>query len=227
MKRRYIIAPACLAVSFTLLLAACSSTGPSASTPTPAQPSATPETVVESPSVSPEAQALFTAGTWLSDGGQYYFFDGDGASGRTASLEDGTGVGFTYTLSGTQAVFAMGGADDESPCTVSRDGDAITLEWADGTTEQLTYVSEQGSDTFRFYSNQELAELALTYYKQTSGAQDGQDLTSPAQTNEDGSVSIQVYENLGDHNSTAAWYTVDRITAAGTDSSGGEVDLAG
>ena len=130
MKRRYIIAPACLAVSFTLLLAACSSTGPSASTPTPAQPSATPETVVESPSASSDAQALFTAGTWLSDGGQYYFFDGDGASGRTASLEDGTGVGFAYTVDGTQAVFAMGGADNESPCTVSRDGDAITLEEA-------------------------------------------------------------------------------------------------
>ena len=52
-------------------------------------------------------------------------------------------------------------------------------------------------------------------------------MTSAAQTNEDGSVAIQVYENLGDHNSTAAWYTVDRITAAGTDGSGNEVDLDG
>ena len=99
------------------------------------------------------------------------------------------------------------------------------LEWGDGTTEHLTYVSAEGSDTFQFYSNQELADLALTFYQGGGSAQDSQNLTASAQTNDDGSVSIQVYENLGDHNSTAAWYTVDRTTAAGTDGSGGTVDL--
>ena len=121
----------------------------------------------------------------------------------------------------------MGAADNTNSCTVSRNGDTVTLDWADGATEHLTYVSEQGSDTFQFYSNQELAGLALSFYRENNGAQDNQTLTSAAQTNEDGSVSIQVYENLGDHNSTAAWYTVDRMTAAGTDNSGNEVNLAG
>ena len=127
----------------------------------------------------------------------------------------------------TAAVFSMGAADNTSSCTVSRNGDTVTLDWADGATEHLTYVSEQGSDTFQFYSNQELANLALRFYQENNSAQDNQNLTSAAQTNEDGSVSIQVYENLGDHNSTAAWYTVDRLTAAGTDGSGQEVALAG
>ena len=54
----------------------------------------------------------------------------------------------------------------------------------------------------------------MRFYQENNSAQDNQNLTSAAQTNEDGSVSIQVYENLGDHNSTAAWYTVDRLTAA-------------
>ena len=226
MKKRYSAGAACLAVFLTLLLAACSTEG--ASTPTPTQPSATPDsTVTESPSPSPGEEVVFTPGTWLSDGGQYYFFDEGDTTGRTASLDDGSGVGFSYTLNGTDATFSMGGADNSSACTVSRDGDTITLAWEDGTTELLTYVSDQGSDTFRFYSNQELADLALTYYQENNGAQDNQDLTSAAQTNEDGSVAIQVYENLGDHNSTAAWYTVDRITAAGTDGSGNEVDLDG
>ena len=66
----------------------------------------------------------------------------------------------------------------------------------------------------------------MRFYQENNSAQDNQNLTSAAQTNEDGSVSIQVYENLGDHNSTAAWYTVDRLTAAGTDGSGQEVALA-
>ena len=238
----------CLAVSLAMLLAACSTAGSDTSTSTQSpsvsdgtaaespsvsdgaaaeSPSVSDGAAAESPSVSPNEEVVFTPGTWLSDRGEYYFFDEGDTTGRTASLDSGTGVGFTYTLSGTEATFSMGGADTSSSCTVSRDGDVITLEWADGTTEQLTYVSDQGSDTFQFYSNQELADLALTYYKEHNGAQDNQNLTSAAQTNEDGSVSIQVYENLGDHNSTAAWYTVDRMTAAGTDDSGNAVDLAG
>ena len=228
MKKRHIAGIACLAASLMMLLAACGSSGSDSSSSASAQPpAASGSASAETPSASPTEDAAFTPGTWLSDGGQYYFFDEGGATGRTASLEDGTGVGFTYSMTGTEASFSLGAADNTSSCTVSRNGDTVTLEWADGATEHLTYVSEQGSDTFQFYSNQELADLALRFYQENNSAQDNQNLTSAAQTNEDGSVSIQVYENLGDHNSTAAWYTVDRLTAAGTDGSGQEVALAG
>ena len=226
MKKRYFAGAASLAISLTMLLTACGSTGSDTSAPTQ-PPAVSDSTSGETTSASPNEDAAFTPGTWLSDGGQYYFFDEGDTTGRTASLEDGTGVGFTYSLVGTEATFSMGAADNAASCTVSRDGDTVTLVWADGTSEKLTYVSDQGSDTFQFYSNQDLADLALNFYKETNHAQDNQNLTSAAQTNDDGSVSIQVYENLGDHNSTAAWYTVDRMTAAGTDSSGSEVDLAG
>lgn len=225
MKNRYFAGIACFALSLAMLLSACSNTASDPSAPDQ-PPAGSGSTSVEPPSASPDEDAAFTPGTWLSDGGQYYFFDEGGAAGRTASLEDGTGVGFTYSIAGMQAAFSLGGADNTSSCTVSRDGDTVTLEWADGTAEHLTYVSEQGADTFQFYSNQELADLALHFYQENNNAQDNQNLVSAAQTNDDGSVSIQVYENLGDHNSTAAWYTVDRITAAGTDRSGNEVKLA-
>ena len=79
------------------------------------------------------------------------------------------------------------------------------------------------------YTEQELCNLALDYYRTNSGASAGetQDLAAAAQANEDGTVTIQVYENLGDHNSTAAWYTVDPVTAQGTDGNGQSVDLDG
>jgi len=196
MKKRYIAGIACLAASLMMLLAACSGSGSDSSSSASAQPpAASGSTSSETPSASPTEDAAFTPGTWLSDGGQYYFFDEGGATGRTAGLEDGTGVGFTYSIVGTEAVFSMGAADNTSSCTVSRNGDTVTLDWADGATEHLTYVSEQGADTFQFYSNQELADLALRFYQE--------------------------------NNSTAAWYTVDRLTAAGTDGSGQEVALAG
>ena len=226
MKKRYFAGIACLVISLTMLLAACGNTGSHPSAPEQ-PPTASDHTTTETPSASSNEDVTFTPGTWLSDGGQYYFFDEGGTTGRTASLEDGTGVGFTYSLVGTEATFSMGAADNTSSCTVSRDGDTVTLVWADGTTEKLTYVSEQGSDTFQFYSNQELADLALNFYKENNHVQDNQNLASAAQANDDGSVSIQVYENLGDHNSTAGWYTVDRMSATGTDGSGNEVDLAG
>ena len=212
MKKRYLAGALCLALSFTMLLAACTPKDTSPTTPTEDPSAQGSATSSESTTSIPDGEIAFTPGTWLSDAGQYYFFDEDGASGRTASLEDGTGVGFTYTLDGTQAAFSMG---------------AAALEWEDGTVEHLTYVSDQGSDDFQFYSNQELADLAVAYYKAHNSGQEGSNLTAAAQTNDDGSVSIQVYENLGDHNSTAAWYTVDRLTGAGTDGSGVEVNLAG
>lgn len=241
MKKRYLAGMLCLAISLTMLFTACASqastedlssqsgiesSDSSSSTPTE-DPSSQDgvESTDPSSTVPAEEEIVFDPGTWLSDAGQYYFFDTDGSSGRTASLEDGTGVGFSYTLEGTQATFHMGAADNSSVCTVTLDGDAATLEWEDGTTEHLTYVSNQGSDSFQFYSNQELADMALTYYKDTNHEQGNGNLTSAAQTNDDGSVTIQVYENLGDHNSTAAWYTVNRLTGAGTDANGAEVNL--
>lgn len=221
-KRIRAAAAAAAALSLSLLLAAC---GAPAETPV-ATPVVTP--AAESPAATPapsDESSLFTPGTWLSDKGQYYFFDEDGTSGRTESLKDGTGVAFEYSVSGGEADFSIGGAGSSSKCTVSRDEDSITLEWADGVKEQLSFVSELGSDEFKFYTNDELASMALSYYKSNSGEpSDG--LLSAAEANADGSVTVQVYRSLGDHNSTAEWYTLDRITASGTDSAGNPVELA-
>lgn len=220
-----------LSLGLTLALAACGSPAGTASQPGSAAPTSS-APVSEAPAETPSApteqtSSLFQAGTWLSDQEQYWFFDAGEASGRTAGLEDGTGVPFAYTFDGAQAVFSMGIAGNDHSCDVTTGENTLTLRWEDGTTEVLTYVSDQSSDQFQFFSNQELCDLALTYYKERNSAQDTQGLTAAAQTNEDGTVTIQVYENLGDHNSTAAWYTVDRITAQGTDGNGQAVDLDG
>src|SRR5699024_6338540 len=99
MKKRYFAGIACLAISLTMLLAACGNTGSHPSAPEQ-PPTASDHTTTETPSASSNENVTFTPGTWLSDGGQYYFFDEGGTTGRTASLEDGTGVGFTYSIVG-------------------------------------------------------------------------------------------------------------------------------
>lgn len=72
-------------------------------------------------------------------------------------------------------------------------------------------------------SDEDLAELALWYYEAQYDYKPG---SAGVQDNGDGTVSIQLYDNLDDHNSTCAWYTIDRLTLQGTDDNTGEtIDL--
>ncbi len=87
-------------------------------------------------------------------------------------------------------------------------------------------ISEKNPSTneTNSYTNDELCNMALSFYHEETG-EDITNLIAAAETLENGEVLIQLYTNLGDHNSTAAWYTVDRITAVGTNSLGEKVDL--
>lgn len=204
------------------------SVSPEQSEPATPQPSDT-----EAPTQSGGTSSVFTPGTWLGtaeDGSQqYYFFHKEGWAGSTANLEYGIGVAFSYEPGEDgSVVFHMGAADISSSCTVEvTNAEHIALLWEDGSREDLAYVSPLGAGEFTFYSNNELCDLAIAYYRQASGSE-AENLTAGAVlTSEDGTVVIQVYENLGDHNSTAAWYTVDRLTGQGTDVNSGEaVDLS-
>ena len=170
---------------------------------------------------------VFQAGTWLVQGkdtASYSFFDADGSSGWTPSLETGMGLGFTYTVDGETVLFRMGSADSEVKGKLSvTDMSNAAIIWEDGREETMRFVSEQGSDEFRFYSNAELCERAVTYYTEATGEAAPQ----AAADTEPETVTIQLYNNLGDHNSTCAWYQVNRLTGKGIDvNSGQEIDLS-
>lgn len=204
-----------LAVSLSILVG-CGSNLPSASS------SDTP------PSQTISQDALFQPGTWLVESAEtaaYYFFDADGISGRTASLENGMGVGFTYTADEENVFFSMGSADTVEKAEWSAADDThATLIWADGREASMTFVCAEGSDAFQFFSNEELCAMAIAYYTETTGE------AAPEAAADLGgqTVTIQLYNNLGDHNSTCAWYQVSRQTGKGVDiNSGQEIDLAG
>lgn len=250
MKNKFLI----LSLTLTaLLLAGCQSdaqpTGDDSPSPEQSEPvspsqneSASPE---QSESESPEPsesgeeapaevadQPVFTPGTWLGvapDGNQqYYFFNPDGTSGSTSNLEYGIGVAFEYEIEEDgRVLFHMGAVDVDNYCTVeAADAEHLTLQWDDGSVEELSYASTLGAGEFTFYSERELCDLAVAYYRQNSGEETGE-LAAGSAVNDDGTITIQVYESLGDHNSTAAWYKVDRFTAQGTDENTGEaVDLS-
>ncbi len=84
--------------------------------------------------------------------------------------------------------------------------------------------SSSDPEQSHFYTDDELCQMALDYY--TAKYDMGDELVAVADVSEDGTVIIQLYQNLGDHNSTAAWYQIDRITGKGKNMSTGDpVDL--
>ncbi len=72
------------------------------------------------------------------------------------------------------------------------------------------------------YSIDALCEMALDYYEARTGYRPSQ---AAGGTRDDGMVVIQLYDNLGDHNSTSDWYTVDPMSAVGTNTIGETIDL--
>jgi hypothetical protein len=230
-KRSDLVMKKQIAFTLTAALLVVLLTGCGASAPASSASDVPAASFSEAAASQPEQSAAFKAGTWLAYGAgeyTYYFFDADGSSGSTARQADDMGLGFTYTVNGTDVVFCMGSADNPAPGTLTvMDEEHLTLQWSEGIQEELTYLSADTADSFRFYSDNDLCDLALAYCKaHAEPTDDLSGLVAATAVNEDGSVGIQDYENLGSHNSTYTWFTVDRQTAVGTDDTTGEaVDL--
>lgn len=181
-----------------------------------------PSTTQEAPEEEPQIFD-FKKGVWLySVDGEYtdfYLFYGDGG-GVTLSLEMGIGVAFQYESDGTNAVFHMGAADVNDNAELDfTDENTCAVNWEDSVAGQLTFFRDADPVQFDFYSNEELCRMALDYYTAQTGYTPS---SAGSRSNADGTVTIQLYDNLEDHNSTSAWYTVDRFTAEGTDDITGE-----
>lgn len=72
------------------------------------------------------------------------------------------------------------------------------------------------------YTQSELEKMALDYYEALNSYRPS---SVASVINDDGTVSIQLYDNMGDHNSTCDWYTVNPETAVGTDVLENKIDL--
>ena len=69
---------------------------------------------------------------------------------------------------------------------------------------------------------EELAEFARDYYGMRFGHRPEH---AASELNEDGTVTVQLFDLIDDHNSTCAWYTISPSDGTGMDSLGNLVDL--
>ena len=180
------------------------------------------------PAPEEETAQKFEPGIWWStssDGDRYFCFYTGSSSGSFQDQENGLGMAFSYEISDEEniIIFHIGDAESsERVQAVFADSNTAVLTWSNGSTETLSYQGLGNFDTFHFYSNLELCEMALDYYE-SRYAYRPEDASAEVQA--DGKIAVQLYDSLDDHNSTSAWYTVDRFTAQGTDIMGNTVNL--
>ena len=162
-------------IAAALLLTACSNSDNN--TDNTAQSPTTTSSIQDNVSVEnePNAEAtqentsnesVFTAfkpGIWEGDK-QYYIFNEDLQSGKVRSFLFGEDVGFNFYLSGENEIvfnFAFDGDNSPAKITDSSD-DSVTLEWSDGTTETLKFITSENEESFNF---PEIAAKAFTSFK--------------------------------------------------------------
>ena len=157
----------------------------------------------------------FCRGVWAADDGEkllgYYIFY-DSGNGRFDEIQMGMGVPFTVKAKKNNAEFSLGAADFTEPVTVEHNGKGKRiLTWTnDNRVENITLIGEQEPDSFRFYSQKDLEEMALDYYEANNGTRPN---SAEVDTRADGTASIHLYGKKG---SEMAEYVVDIITGKGT-----------
>ena len=86
--------------------------------------------------------------------------------------------------------------------------------------------SEPGSDASGksgSYTDKELCDMALDYYEKENGYRPG---VAEVEDREVDIVLIHLYDDMGDHTATSAWYEIDSRTGKGKDTIfGDKIDL--
>ena len=154
-------------------------------------------------------------GVWAADDGEkrvgYYIFY-DGENGRFEDAHLGMSVPFAVKIKKDKVLFALGAADFSDPASVKNTGDGTReLTWLnENRVENLSLLGELEPDSFRYYSQNDLSEMAMDFYESRNGKRpDSADVFLTP----DGMATILLYGKRG---YVVAGYSVDSITGKGT-----------
>jgi len=180
--------------------------------------------------ISAEEEATarnFMTGIWLArttDGMERYFVFTDGTSGHYLEQETGMGMGFTYEMQNDEtAIFHFGDTESVDQALISWVSlSNAYVKWESGEIETFKVINGNPSAELKFYSNQELSEMALNYYEAKNGFRPtGALVMVDASEN----IFIQLYDESDGYRSSLDTYSIDRYTGIGKDLLYQEVDL--
>ena len=170
--------------------------------------------------------AGFQPGVWAAKSEnslRYYVFDTKD-TGVLFLMEDEPSKAFQFSIEGVGPNFKYDGSKTSDVFDV-RQLSPISYEALreEGESEIMTYIGDQNSQTFQYYNYSALQELAMQYYEATTGetADVAECLLAG---NGKVSIFIRKYDDE-EYETTVEGYTVDPLTAKGTDFEQHQVDL--
>ncbi len=105
---------------------------------------------------------------------------------------------------------------------------SIETKQSSGNASQAASYEEtggSGTNSSSGYTDEELCRMALDHYEKTEGYRPSE---AEIDSYDGDKVTIHLYDDMGTHTATAAWYEVDRNSAKGQDVIfGNEIDLLG
>lgn len=160
----------------------------------------------------------FCRGVWAVDDGEqrvgyYIFYNSD--SGRFDDAHLGMSVPFEVKINGNAADFALGASDFTDPTSVEISAEGKrSLTWTnENRVEYLTLLGQQEPDSFSFFTQNDLTEIAMDYYEQNAGKRPGE---AQVTIGVDGMAVITLLNRVGGNGIVIAEYNVDSITGKGT-----------
>ena len=172
--------------------------------------------------ISAENGRSITECTWTTE---------DGVTAKvTEPLDANTNVHYIITLDGDSMTLVSDDAENES-------GEEVSVRLCRGKSEELKELRRElaenikkSTETSSDAENDEdakntddadnkYADAALAYYEKENGYRPS---SFTVETNEDGSVTVHLFDDMDDHTATAAWYTFPPDSFIATDDITGE-----
>ena len=127
------------------------------------------------------------------------------------------GVGFLVGANSSK-IFKNQSKDTQ---TNSNSNNSINIEQSNSDKQNNNNSNNQDNKK-QEYTQNELEQMALDYYEKKTGYRPGK---VASELQQDGKLAIQLYDDMGGHNSTSDWYIIDTKTAQGTDILENQIDL--
>lgn len=127
------------------------------------------------------------------------------------------GVGFLVGANSSK-IFKNQSKDTQ---TNSNSNNSINIEQSNSDKQDNNNSNNQDNKK-QEYTQNELEQMALDYYEKKTGYRPGK---VASELQQDGKLAIQLYDDMGGHNSTSDWYIIDTKTAQGTDILENQIDL--
>lgn len=167
-------------------------------------------------------------GVWKAvreDGVQLFFINESERSFSLIDPELGIGLPSRYEYNPDTGIYKLQigyVGNEENWRVIDNSGRTATVSDADGDLITLYYISNEGIDSFSYYTLSELSEMARTYYESRNGSSDGVDFRADMLTDDTFYAAVTAEKD----GVQLACYTVDLISGAGYDAQNNPVNLA-